>query len=121
MAKKILFIEDEPDQVVLVRARFEAGGYEFHSAPDGEKGLGKAQSLKPDLILLDVILPKIDGFEVCKRLKKNAQTKNIPVIILTAVGMKDAEKKAAECGAAAFFKKPYDSKELVKKVKELIV
>ena len=120
MAKKILFIEDEPDQVSLIKARFEAGGYEFCSAPDGETGLTSAEELKPDIILLDVVLPRIDGFLVCKRLKANPETRNIPVIIITAIGMKDADRKAKSSGAEAFFKKPYDSKELVVKVKELL-
>ena len=120
MAKKILFIEDEPDQVMLVKTRLESYGYSMDSAADGEEGLKKAVLSKPDLVLLDVILPKINGFEVCKRLKKDQSTKNMPVVIITATGEKDASHKAFAAGADDFISKPYDSSELVAKIKKLI-
>ena len=78
--KKILLIEDEPYQVMMVKFRLEANNYDFISACDGEEGLKKACEEKPDLILLDLFMPIIDGYEVCQRLKKNPKTKNIPII-----------------------------------------
>ena len=120
MPKRILFIEDEPDQIVLIKARLEASGYEFDSASDGESGLKKVSADKPDLVLLDVILPGIDGIEVCKRLKQDPKTKEVPIIILTAIGIKDAEEKCMACGADSFLKKPYDSAVLMKEIKRFI-
>jgi len=120
MAKKILFIEDEPDQIKLIKTRIEASGYDFEFAMDGETGLRKAKEYRPDLILLDLILPHIDGFEVCKRLKKDPDTEKIPIIILTAIGIKDAEAKVRISGAESFLKKPYDSKSLMKEIKKFI-
>ena len=120
MAKKILFIEDEPDQITLIRARIEASGYDFDSAMDGIEGLKKVEETKPDIVLLDLILPKLNGFEVCRKMKQNPETKGIPVIVLTAIGIKDAEERCRGCGADSFFKKPYDSKALMEEIKKLI-
>ncbi len=120
MAKKILFIEDEPDQVELIKARLEASGYVFISAMDGEEGVKKAIETRPDLVLLDLILPKLDGFEVCRRIKADPKTKEIPVIILTAIGKKNAEAECRMCGADSFLKKPYDSAVLMAEIKKFI-
>ncbi|MCX5711473.1 MAG: response regulator [Candidatus Omnitrophica bacterium] len=118
--KKILIIEDEVDQVLLLRTRLEANGYEIVSAFDGKEGLKKVADTKPDLILLDIMLPGIDGFYVFKRLKDDPKYSNIPVIIITAVGDPDIEKKSAAIGADACIRKPYESEDLVEKVKKLI-
>jgi len=120
MAKKILFIEDEPDQIAMVGMRLEAVGYEMLSASDGKEGLKKVSEEKPDLILLDMIMPKMDGLEVCRRLKETPDTAGIPVIVITATGEKDAEKRCRDCGAEDFVKKPYESKNLVAKIEALL-
>ena len=120
MAKKILLVEDEPDQIAMLKVRLEANGYEFMSAMDGEEGLKKVNEEKPDLVLLDIIMPKMDGIEVCKRLKKDSNTKSIPVIVITAAGIKDAEQKSREVGADDYIKKPYDAADLVLKIKALV-
>ena len=117
--KKILFIEDEPDQIMLIKNRLEASGFEFASAQNGEEGLKKAKEEKPDLVLLDIIMPKMDGYEVCRELRKDPASKNTPVIAITASGERDIEKKCLSAGANAVIIKPYDSINLVNKIKEL--
>jgi len=120
MLKKILLVEDEADLIEVLKMRLESSGYEFISAMDGSQGIKKALEEKPDLILLDVIMPNMDGFEVCKRLKADSQTKNIPIILLTAAGLKDIEDKARACGADLSARKPYDSADLLVKIKALL-
>ena len=115
--KKILYIEDEQDQIMMIRELLQAKGYEFISANDGEEGLTKAQEEKPDLILLDHFLPKIKGFEVCRRLKERSETKDIPVIIITASGVKHAKDQCRDAGADDYIKKPYELDELIAKIK----
>ena len=115
--KKILFIEDEPDQIMMVSLRLERSGYEVISSSDGESGLKKALAEKPDLILLDVIMPGIDGLEVCRRLKKDPATQHIPVISTTAAGVDDIEHRCFAAGANDCVRKPYDSAELLAKIR----
>ncbi|MEI7752284.1 MAG: response regulator [Candidatus Omnitrophota bacterium] len=118
--KKILFIEDEPDQIVMISLRLEKNGYDVISSLDGEEGVEMAIKEKPDLILADVIMPGIDGFEVCRRLRKNPLTKNIPIISTTAAGMDDVEHQCITAGADDCVRKPYDSADLLMKIKRLI-
>jgi len=116
---KILFIEDESALQKTVGQVLEQEGFEVSSATDGELGISKAREVKPDLILLDLILPKKDGFEVLTELKKDPTTKEIPVIVLTNLeGTQDVER-ALELGAKTYLVKAnYELEELVKKIKE---
>lgn len=118
--KKILLIEDEPYQVMMVKFRLEANNFDFISACNGEEGLKKAYEEKPDLILLDLFMPIIDGYEVCRRLRQNPQTKNIPVIFFTASAGPDIKEKYPEYGADDYICKPFESEELVAKIKALL-
>jgi CheY-like chemotaxis protein len=118
--KKILFIEDEPDQILMISLRLEKSGYEVISSMDGREGLKKAAAEKPDLILLDVIMPGMDGLEVCRRLKANPATRHIPVIATTAAGMDDVEHECRKAGAEDCLRKPYDSADLLLKIKRLL-
>lgn len=118
--KKILFVEDEPDQVLMVSLRLERSGYAVVSSMDGADGLKKAVEENPDLILLDVILPGMDGIEVCRLLKENPATKHIPVISTTAAGAEDVDRSCLAAGADACVRKPYDSTDLLAKIKRLI-
>jgi len=120
MLNKILLVEDETDQIEVLKMRLESSGFEFIFSLDGAQGIKKALEEKPDLILLDVIMPNMDGFEVCKRLKADPQTKNIPIILLTAAGLKDIEDKAQACGADLAVRKPYESADLLAKIKALL-
>jgi len=116
--KKILFIEDESALHKTIGEVLTQQGYEMISALDGEIGLRLAQTKKPDLILLDLILPKIDGFEVLKQLKEDEKTKDILVIVLTNLeGMQDVER-AIKMGASTYLvKSNYNLEEVVEKIK----
>lgn len=106
--KKILYIEDEEDQVMMVETRLRALGYQCLSALDGEEGYRLACEEKPDLILLDILMPKMNGYELAYNLKKNGVTKHIPIIVVTASGAKALEKKCLELGVEEIIHKPYD-------------
>lgn len=118
--KKILQIEDEQDQVKMIAERLKMEGYELISAVDGEEGLKKAEETKPDLVLLDHFLPKMKGFEVCRKMKSNPKTKDIPVIMITASGVEHLDSQCREAGADFCIKKPFDTADLVAKVKVLL-
>ena len=118
--KKILFIEDEPDQIMMISLRLEKSGYAVISSMDGEQGLKKAVAENPDLILLDVIMPNMDGFEVARRLRENPVTRHIPIISTTAAGMDDVERQCIAAGADDCVRKPYDSANLLEKIKLLL-
>jgi len=118
--KRILFIEDEPELVELMQVRLTTSGYEMLSAYDGEEGLNKATQEKPDLILLDVIMPKIDGLTLCRRLKDGLQTKHIPMIIISASGGKDLPERVQTAGADELIIKPFEAEELLSKIKALL-
>lgn len=120
MSKKILVIDDEPELVKAVTIRLKAGGYETIFACDGEEGLTKAEEDNPDLILLDIIMPGEDGYEVCKNLKSNSKTKNIPIIIFTASGQENLEERCMTVGADAMIKKPFETAELLKLVDKFL-
>ncbi|MFH1392661.1 MAG: response regulator [bacterium] len=122
MKKTILFIEDEPNLQKLVSQELEKEGFEILSALNGEIGLRKAIENKPNLILLDLILPKKDGFEVLKELRISAETKNIPVIILTNLESTPEIQKALDLGATTYLVKAnYRLEEIIKKIKGLCV
>lgn len=119
--KKILFIEDEPSLQKTVGDILIKGGYKIFQATDGEAGVRLAISEKPDLILLDLILPKKDGFEVIKALKENAETKEIKIIVLTNLQSSGDIEKTIELGATTYLVKAnYDLDEIVEKIKELL-
>jgi len=119
--KKILFVEDESALQKTFGERLSPEGYEVISALDGEIGLRLAKTKKPDLILLDLILPKVNGFEVLKELKEDKETKDIPVIVLTNLeGIGDVDK-AIELGATTYLvKAQYSLEELVEKIKKVL-
>ncbi len=119
--KKILFIEDESALQKTFGEILKQEGYEVISALDGEIGLRLAKEKKPDLILLDLILPKIHGFDVLKKLKENKETQEIPVIVLTNLeGIGDVDK-ALELGATTYLvKAQYTLKEVVEKIKKAL-
>lgn len=119
--KTILFIEDEPSLQKLVGRFLQNEGYKVISALDGEAGLELTKKMKPDLILLDLIMPKKNGFEVLQDLKKDAETKNIPIIILTNLeGSSDVEK-ALSLGATTYLVKAnYELDEVVKKIEGIL-
>jgi len=119
--KTIIFIEDEPTLQKTVGRFLENEGYEVKSAIDGETGLAMVKKIKPDLVLLDLILPKKDGFEVLKEIKGDETTKDIPVIILTNLEKTADIEKTLSLGATTYLVKAnYELEEIVKKIKEII-
>ncbi len=119
--KTILFIEDESSLQRTFGEFLRKANYDIISALDGEVGLKLAKEKKPDLILLDLVLPKINGFDVLKNLKEDGETKNIPVIVLTNLeGIEDVNK-AIELGATTYLVKvKYSQEEVVKKIEKVL-
>jgi len=113
-------VDDEPQIVKLVASRLSANGYEVVSAYDGEEGVQKALEENPDLILLDVLMPKLDGCGAAVRLKGDERTKDIPIILLTAVVSKDEEGRDVRFASSVCVAKPFEEKELLQKVSEQI-
>lgn len=117
--KKILIVEDDRSLQNALVEMVSQEGYETVSALDGEEGLKKIEELMPDLVLLDIILPKKDGYEVLSEIKKNEKTKNIPVLILTNLEEVDNVQKALDLGATTFMvKSDFSLKDVLAKVKE---
>lgn len=118
MDKKILFVEDEQALQKTLGESIQKEGFEVISALDGEKGLKMAEREDVDLILLDLILPKMDGFEVLKKLKENKETDHIPVIVLTNLEAMEDIQKALKLGATTYLVKAnYELEEVIKKIK----
>lgn len=120
MAKKILIVDDEPQLVELLKIRLEANDYEVLVAVDGQEGLKMARSKKPDLIILDLMLPKIDGFALCRMLKFDEKYKSIPIIMFTARAQESDKKLGREVGADEYITKPFDPQVLLKKIEDLL-
>lgn len=118
MAKKILIIEDDRFLRELISRKLSDDGFDAVGAADGEEGIKKVKEEKPDLILLDLILPSIDGFEVLSRIKKDESVKSIPVIILSNLGQKEEVEKGLKMGAVDYLiKAHFTPGEIVEKVK----
>ncbi|MBI4432149.1 MAG: response regulator [Candidatus Omnitrophica bacterium] len=120
MSKKILLVEDEQDIAEVLAVRLEINGYDVALAKDGEEALAKVKKDKPDLIILDLMLPKINGFEVCRMVKFDDATKHLPVIVLSALHQQHEREKVQSYGADAYFIKPFDLNLLLVKIKELL-
>jgi two-component system cell cycle response regulator len=105
--KKILFIDDESVVVTLMKKRIEFLGFLVETASDGANGLEKAKTWKPDVILLDIAMPGMDGYETCRRLKAMKETAHIPVVLFTAVQETQLEALAQKAGAARVVHKPF--------------
>jgi DNA-binding response OmpR family regulator len=118
MERTVLIIEDEKLIIVSTQMVLEAAGYRVESATNGEDGIAKARSLTPDLILLDIMMPGIDGWETLTRLKRDNETSTIPVIIFTAREHARGHQKSAEMGAADYFRKPFEPDELIELVEK---
>ena len=121
MTRTVLIIEDEKLIVVSTQMVLEAAGFRVESATNGEDGIAKAKSLAPDLVLLDIMMPGIDGWETLTRLKRDAATANVPVIIFTAREHARGHQKSAEMGAADYFRKPFEPDELIELVEKHVV
>ncbi len=118
--KKILLVDDEKDLVDTVSFRLKASGYDVVTAYDGQEALTKTRLEKPDLIVLDLMLPKMDGYKVCRMLKFDERYKDIPIVMFTARVQDSDKKMGEEVGADAYITKPFDPQNLLSKVKELL-
>ena len=114
--KKILVIDDLPENVFLIQDRLEHEGFEVITAYDGQNGIEKCINEKPDLVLLDVMMPEISGFEVCNHLISNPATSTIPIILVTAKSTAEDTKEGLEAGAFDYIKKPFNRIELIARV-----
>jgi len=121
MAKKILIVEDDKFLRELISKKLKDEGYQLAQAIDGEEGVVKAKEVSPDLILLDLILPGIDGFEVLSRIKKDSSVSSIPVIILSNLGQKEEIERGIKLGAIDFLiKAHFTPGEIIEKIKEIL-
>jgi len=116
----ILIVEDEPQTVKLIKFILEKDDYSAISAKDGEEGLRMVRERKPDLIVLDLMLPKMDGYQLCETLKTDPDTKQIPVLVLTALDTGPDFEKALERKADWYITKPFDPQHLLKRIAYLI-
>ena len=113
MAREILLVEDDPDQRRLLERTLGAAGWRVHSAPDGEAGVAAARAQLPDVIVLDVMMPRLNGFQACRQLRANPETRNIPIIMTTAKDQPADEYWGREVGADEYLVKPLDIRQLI--------
>ncbi len=118
--KKILVIDDEFELLMAMKIRLTVSGFEVETAKDGVEGIMSMERFKPDIVLLDFIMPKTDGLEICKRIKAHPVLKDIPVIIFTAAGEKNIDQRIREAGAQDYISKPFDTQALVSLIKKWI-
>jgi DNA-binding response OmpR family regulator len=118
--KKILVVEDDPDLVELLSFNSRACGFAVSTSNDGLDALKKARSLIPDLILLDLMLPELDGFGVCEILRRDPSTAGIPIIMVTAMSSQFARLAGMEAGANDYITKPFSPKQLIARVRALL-
>lgn len=119
-SKKVLVVDDEPDVVDIIKTRLNINGYDVITAYDGLEGLEKAKQERPDLMVLDVMMPKLDGYNVCRMLKFDNRYKDIAVVILTALANDEMLETGHEVGADVCLSKPYDGNMLLEKMKQLL-
>ncbi len=118
--KKVLIVDDEKDIVETLKFMLEAENISCITAYDGEEAFNKVKSEKPDLIILDVMLPKINGYKVCRLLKFDTKYKDIPILMVTARSQEEDKEIGRETGADEYITKPFDIQELVNKAKQIL-
>lgn len=116
----VLVVDDQPESLVAMGEALRPIGYQVWEASNGEAGISLARAQQPDVILLDVIMPGIDGFEVCRRLKSDEETRLLPVVFLTGLDSREARLQGLEAGATDFLSKPFDLTELEVRVRNLV-
>jgi len=119
-SRKILIVDDEPDVASLLNLMLKSKGYETIIAGDGQEALEKARHEKPDLIVLDIMLPRLDGYKVARMLKFDEKFSHIPIIMVTAKIQEKDKKTGLEMGADAYVTKPFDTAMLLEKINEVL-
>jgi two-component system, OmpR family, response regulator VicR len=114
---RILIVDDEPDLLSVLRFGLEAEGFEVLEAADGERGLDLARTERPDLLVLDLMLPRMDGYKVCRALKFDERYRRLPIFILSARSGETDRRLAMDLGADEFMTKPYEVKDLVTRIR----
>ena len=114
---RILIVDDEPDLLAVLRFGLEAAGFEVIEASDGERGLDMARTERPDLLVLDLMLPRMDGYKVCRALKFDERYRQLPVFILSARSGETDRRLALDLGADEYITKPYEVKDLVARIR----
>ena len=117
---RILIVDDEPNIVLALEMLMKREGYEIRTVGDGEKAVEAAGTFRPDLILLDVMMPRMDGYEVCQRIRSDDSLKGIFIVMLTAKGREVEKEKGLALGADLYITKPFSTREVVHKVKEML-
>ena len=120
MTKKVLIVDDEPNIVAALEYLLEKSGYEVSVADNGEEALARVQSFSPDLVLLDVMMPRVNGYEVCRRMRERPDWKHIKIVMLSAKGRDVEVSKGVSLGADLYVTKPFSNVELVAKIGELL-
>jgi DNA-binding response OmpR family regulator len=120
MTKKILIVDDEENIVISLEFLIEQAGYELRVAKNGEEALTQVSSFAPDLILLDVMMPKINGFEVCRRVREMPGGQSFKIIMLTAKGREVEITKGLAMGADTYITKPFSTKELMAQIRQML-
>ena len=120
MAKTILIVEDEPRNLKLLRDLLQRFGYETMEATDGEQGVELAKTKIPNLILMDIMMPKMDGLEATRIIKADTNTKHIPIIALTSYAMKGDRERTIEAGCDGYIAKPVDIQEVLKAIEHFL-
>ena len=120
MSRRILVVEDQEDNRQILRDLLSSVGYEMTEAWDGEAGVAAAKEQRPDLILMDIQLPLMDGYEATRRIKADPELKKIPVIVVTSYALSGDDSKAHDAGCDAYITKPYSPRQLLAKIKEFL-
>jgi DNA-binding response OmpR family regulator len=120
MAKKVLIVDDEPNIVAALEYLLQRKGYEIRIAADGEEALRQVQSFAPDLVLLDVMMPRQSGYEVCQRIRERPEWSGVRIVMLSAKGREAEVSKGLSLGADLYITKPFSSAELVARIGELL-
>jgi len=120
MSKRVLVIEDQEDNRRIIRDLLASAGYEMIEAVTGEEGLALAETQRPDLILMDIQLPGLDGYETTRRIKANPALRQIPIIAVTSYALSGDDLKAMEAGCDAYVTKPFSPRALLAKIREYL-
>jgi two-component system response regulator RpaA len=120
MLAKILIVDDDPDMVALLQTSFTGAGYSVRTATSGTQALATARRSPPDLVLLDLVLPEVNGFTVCQALRREPATASVPIVLMTGLPGEFPRMAGMEVGADAYLRKPFDVEELILRVDELL-